>query len=169
MFFKSDISLIVFSSEYICSFTKILFTFPSLESLAYTVSFLVLAITVVEPRVKTPIANTAKLFLTLFFIFTSFPKPLVVLQIILSKIRRSVGITNITTTILISAPLPIKLHIEEIISSLEYIPTPNVAANKQSPLTIIEDTELSREYFILSFGSFPSLRFSRYFVVIRIA
>ena len=48
------------------------------------------------------------------------------------------GKTNITTIILIMAPLDINVHKEPTISKSLYKPTPNVAAKKHIPITNIE-------------------------------
>ena len=63
---------------------------------------------------------------------------------------------------------PHKLHIEAIISILEYIATPNVAAKKQNAETIIEVEVLDNVSFIAS-NLFFFLRSSRYLVDISIA
>ena len=76
--------------------------------------------------------NTAK-----FNFFILFPF-ILVLFIMLSNISRIDGKIVKTNNILIRAPLLIKLHIEPIISILEYIPTPKVAAKKQAALTRTE-------------------------------
>ena len=68
--------------------------------------------------------------------------PFVVLQISLSHTNKKAGNTVITTTILMMAPLDIKLHKEPIISILEYIPTPKVAPKKHSPLVTMELIEV---------------------------
>ena len=67
------------------------------------------------------------------------------------------------------APLAIKLHNELIISMLEYIPTPNVAAKKLKALTITDCIDSVRAFVIASFLGNPEYLPFLYFVVIRIA
>ena len=69
---------------------------------------------------------------------------------------------------LIIEPRANKLHIEAIISILEYIATPNVAAKKQNAETIIVVEVFDNVYFIAS-NLFFFLRSSRYLVDISIA
>ena len=69
---------------------------------------------------------------------------------------------------LIIEPRANKLHIEAIISILEYIATPNVAAKKQNAETIIEVEVFDNVSFIAS-NLFFFLRYSRYLVDISIA
>ncbi len=54
---------------------------------------------------------------------------------------RNAGRTNSTTATEHSAPRAIRLHIDEIMSMLEYRPTPKVAAKKPRPLTSIDCAE----------------------------
>ena len=72
---------------------------------------------------------------------TSPDIPLVVLQITPSSSINNEGKTRITVSILIIAPLAIKLHITLMIPTLEYIATPIVAVKNPSALTIIEGIE----------------------------
>ena len=51
------------------------------------------------------------------------------------------GRMKITTNILMIAPRAIRIHRELIISILEYMPTPKVAAKKLSALTMIDCAE----------------------------
>lgn len=54
-----------------------------------------------------------------------------------SNRSKTAGSANITVTILISAPLAISMHREEMTEIPEYIPTPKVAAKKDIALTKI--------------------------------
>ena len=67
--------------------------------------------------------------------------PLLVFTITLSNTINIDGKTKITTTILIKAPLAIKIHRELIISIFDKNPTPIVAAKKLNALTIIDCAE----------------------------
>ena len=67
------------------------------------------------------------------------------------------------------APRDIKKHNEPTISKCEQIPTPNVAAKKHNPLTIVELVELLQAFNIASFFSKPSFLLDRQLVVRRIA
>ena len=93
----------------------------------------------------------------------------VVLQIILSNTIKNAGKTVSTVTMLMIAPLAIKLHKEPIISIFEYIPTPNVAPKKHNALTIIDWIDVSKASSIAWCLSFPSILAVLYFVVIKIA
>ena len=73
----------------------------------------------------------------------------------LSNIIKILGTINITTNILIIAPLAINLHKEPIISIVDTIPTPNVAPKKHIPLTTIELTEFSNALLTASNLSLP--------------
>ena len=68
--------------------------------------------------------------------------PADVLQITLSNTINIAGSIVRTTTILITAPRAISRQRELIISILEYMPTPNVAAKKLKALTKIERTDV---------------------------
>lgn len=61
------------------------------------------------------------------------------------------GRMKITTNILMIAPRAIRIHRELIISILEYMPTPKVAAKKLSALTMIDWMELRSAVAIASF------------------
>ena len=74
-----------------------------------------------------------------------------VAQISLSKIINMDGRMKITTNILMIAPRAIRIHRELIISILEYMPTPKVAAKKLSALTMIDWMELRSAVAIASF------------------
>ena len=91
------------------------------------------------------------------------------MHINLSNTSRNAGNTVTTVTILIIAPLDIRVHSELIISIFEYAPTPNVAPKKQSALTTIELIDVPSASDTASFLSFPSFLSSLYFVVINIA
>ena len=83
---------------------------------------------------------------------------MLVLQITLSNIINIAGSMQSTTTILISAPRAISEQSELIMSMLEYMPTPNVAAKKLIALTIM-DFMLDRcAIRIASFLPSPPLR-----------
>ena len=64
--------------------------------------------------------------------------PLLVFTITLSNTINIDGRINTTTTILITAPLAIRIHRELIISIFEYKPTPTVAAKKLNALTMMD-------------------------------
>lgn len=96
-------------------------------------------------------------------------KPLLVLIINLSNIINNDGKTNITTIILMIAPLAIKLHNELIISILEYIPTPNVAAKKLKCTNYNDCMDSVSAFVMASFLPNPEYLPFLYFVVIRIA
>ena len=79
------------------------------------------------------------------------------------------GRINATTTKLINAPLARSIHKELIISILEYIPTPNVAAKKLNALTMTDCKELSNAVLTASRFSAPWFLALLYLFVIRIA
>ena len=88
---------------------------------------------------------------------------------ILSNTNRNDGNMQMTTAILINAPLDIRLHSELIMSMSEYIPTPKVAAKKQNALIIMELIEAESAFSTASFFAFPWLLSLRYLVLIRMA
>ena len=61
------------------------------------------------------------------------------------------GSTKRTVNILMIAPLAIRLQSEPIISILEISPTPNVAAKKDSALTITDFMLVERDIRVASF------------------
>ena len=79
---------------------------------------------------------------------------MLVAQISLSKIINMDGRMKITTNILMIAPRA-RIQRELIISILEYMPTPKVAAKKLSALTMIDWMELRSAVAIASFLSAP--------------
>ena len=87
----------------------------------------------------------------------------------LSKTSKMAGITQITIIIEISTPRDIRLHNEPIIFNLEIIPTPNVAAKNDIPETKIELAEIEIAWSIAGIFSKPLERFSKYFVVSKMA
>jgi hypothetical protein len=95
--------------------------------------------------------------------------PAVVAQMILSKSISRAGRTKITDNILIIAPRAISIHIELIISISEYTATPNVAANRPIPDTMIDGTDAARAVVIDSLLFAPPIRSLLYRVVIKIA
>ena len=96
-------------------------------------------------------------------------KPKLVAQISLSNAMNMDGRTKITTSILISAPLAIKLHKELIISMFEYRPTPKVAAKNPKALTKTDWMDLDKASVTASLFSIPLYLFFLYLFVIRIA
>ena len=95
--------------------------------------------------------------------------PIVVLIITLSNSISIEGSMQITVIILIIAPLDMSVQSCEIISTLEYTPTPNVEAKKPSALTMIDFIEVLSAIVTASCLSLPALRSVLYLVVIRIA
>lgn len=94
----------------------------------------------------------------------------VVLQINLSNTVSIAGRMQITTTVLITAPLAKSVVIELIMSMLEYAQTPNVAAKKLIPLMIIDLIEVLCAIATASFFVFLfTTRSLWYLVVINIA
>jgi hypothetical protein len=59
-----------------------------------------------------------------------------------SKSMNIAGKAKITSSMLITAPLAISMHIELIISMSEYKATPNVAAKSHIPDTMIEGIDV---------------------------
>ena len=86
-----------------------------------------------------------------------------------SNRSRTAGSANTTVTILISAPLAISMHREEITAIPEYTPTPNVAAKKDIALTKMLWIEVLWAIRTASFLLFPALLSTWYLLVIRIA
>lgn len=91
------------------------------------------------------------------------------LIISLSNIMNIAGNTNTTTRKLIIAPLANNTQSELIISMLEYIPTPNVAAKKLSALTNTYWIEPLSADVIASFLPAPLYLAFLYLLVISIA
>ena len=67
---------------------------------------------------------------------------MLVAQISLSKIINMDGRMKITTNILMIAPRAIRIHRELIISILEYMPTPKVAAKKLAEAAKTDKAEI---------------------------
>ena len=74
-----------------------------------------------------------------------------------SQSRSIAGSRNNTTATEHSAPRAIRLHIEEIISMLEYKPTPKVEAKKLTPLTRMDCAEAATASPTAYFLLFPTL------------
>lgn len=70
------------------------------------------------------------------------------------------GKIKITTHMLMRAPLAIKMHSELIISILEYMPTPKVAAKKLRALTNTDCTEAESAMVTDAFCLFPGFSLS---------
>ena len=77
-------------------------------------------------------------------------------MISLSNVTRNDGNITATTIILTIAPLDISEHKEPIISTLEYTPTPKVAAKKPSALTITYGIDVESAIEMASFLEAPS-------------
>ena len=87
----------------------------------------------------------------------------------LSKSTSMDGSTNITTRQLTMAPRAMKNVMELIISILEYIETPMVAAKNPNALTQMEAMDFECAILMASFGIKPALRSRLYLVVMSIA
>ena len=95
--------------------------------------------------------------------------PTVVRTMKLSQSSSIAGSRNSTTATEHSAPRAIRLHIEEMISTLEYRPTPNVEAKKLTPLTRMDCADAATASPTATFFSLPAILPCLYRVVIRMA
>lgn len=84
--------------------------------------------------------------------------PRVAARISPSQSMSIAGRMNITQSILTTAPLAISMHMELMMSILEYTATPNVAAKSPIPLTIMDGMELESAVATAVFLSRPKTR-----------
>ena len=92
-----------------------------------------------------------------------------VLQMSLSKHINSEGKMRMTQAMEMSAPRDIKIHRDEMMSTLEYKPTPKVAAKKPRAETMTDGIAKARALVMAVFLSAPPKRSDLYRDVMRMA